>query len=79
MEDDRTSDIELPTLNENNNENENMKNTTEEPEAEELPLWQLLMDRSQLVMTIIGLIANLGTSITLIKNGQVRHCFFSSE
>ena len=31
----------------------------------------ILLDRSQLVMTIIGVIANIGTSITLIKNGQV--------
>ena len=30
-----------------------------------------LVDRSQHVMTIVGLIANIGTSITLIKNGQV--------
>ena len=35
------------------------------------PLWIVLMDRSQLVMTIIGLIANIATSLTLIKNGQV--------
>ena len=31
----------------------------------------LILDRSQLVMTIVGIIVNLGTSITLIKNGQV--------
>ena len=31
----------------------------------------ILLDRSQQVMTIIGVIANIGTSITLIKNGQV--------
>ena len=31
----------------------------------------VLLDRSQLIMTIIGVIANIGTSITLIKNGQV--------
>ena len=31
----------------------------------------ILLDRSQLVMTIVGVIANIGTSITLIKNGQV--------
>ena len=31
----------------------------------------VLLDRSQQVMTIIGVIANIGTSITLIKNGQV--------
>ena len=31
----------------------------------------ILLDRSQQVMTIVGIIANIGTSITLIKNGQV--------
>ena len=31
----------------------------------------IFLDRSQLIMTIIGVIANIGTSITLIKNGQV--------
>ena len=31
----------------------------------------VLLDRSQLIMTIIGVIANIGTSITLIKNGKV--------
>ena len=31
----------------------------------------VLLDRSQLIMTIIGVIANIGTSVTLIKNGQV--------
>ena len=31
----------------------------------------IFLDRSQLVMTIVGMIANIGTSITLIKNGQV--------
>ena len=30
-----------------------------------------LVDRSQQVMTIVGVIANVGTSITLIQNGQV--------
>ena len=36
------------------------------------PLWMILMDRSQLIMTIIGFLANIATSVTLIKNGQVR-------
>ena len=40
-------------------------------ETPDSPLWIVLMDRSQLVMTIIGLIANIATSLTLIKNGQV--------
>ena len=35
------------------------------------PIWLIILDRSQLIMTIIGLIANVGTSTTLIKNGQV--------
>ena len=36
------------------------------------PLWMVLMDRSQLIMTIIGFMSNIGISITLIKNRQVR-------
>ena len=35
------------------------------------PLWIVLMDQSQLVMTIFGLIASIATSLTLIKNIQV--------
>ena len=35
------------------------------------PLLMILIDRSQLVMTIIGFLANIATSITLIENGQV--------
>ena len=31
----------------------------------------IILDRSQLIMTSIGLVANIGTSTTLIKNGQV--------
>ena len=31
----------------------------------------IFLDRSQQVMTIVGVIANIGTSITVIKNGQV--------
>ena len=36
----------------------------------------VLLDRSQLIMTIIGVIANIGTSITLIKKwtGQCEIC-----
>ena len=37
----------------------------------EISWLMVLLDRSQQVMTIVGLIANIGTSITLIKNGQV--------
>ena len=39
------------------------------------PLWIVFMDQSQLIMTIIGLVANIATSVTLIKNGQVRAMF----
>ena len=35
------------------------------------PLWVLFMDNSQLVMTLIGVIANTATFITLIKNKEV--------
>ena len=31
----------------------------------------IFLDRSQLVMTIIGVIANIGTSFVLFANGQV--------
>ena len=34
-------------------------------------VWVIFLQQSQLIMTIVGLIANVGTSITLIKNGQV--------
>ena len=42
---------------------------------EDDPLWLIVMDQSQLIMTIVGLIANIATSITLIKNGQVNFSF----
>ena len=29
------------------------------------------MDQSQLIMTIVGLVANMATTLVLIKNGQV--------
>ena len=38
---------------------------------EDDPFWLIFMDRSQLVMTLIGVVANTATSITLIKNRQV--------
>ena len=38
------------------------------------PAWVLHMDRTKMVMTVIGLIANIGTTITLMVNGQVCHC-----
>ena len=47
-------------------------NSNNSAEKENDPLWILFMDQSQLIMTIIGLVANIATSITLIKNGQVR-------
>ena len=48
----------------NNNRSKIIKNSKD-------PLWMILMDQSQLVMTVIGLIGNIATSITLIKTGQV--------
>ena len=33
-------------------------------------LWLTVFQQSQLAMTFVGLFANIGTSITLIKNGQ---------
>ena len=41
------------------------------------PLWILFMDKSQLVMTIIGVIANIVTFVTLTVNGQVSLIFFN--
>ena len=40
-------------------------------EESEDPAWILHFDRTQLVMTVIGLIANIGTTITLMVSGQV--------
>ena len=45
--------------------NNNMRSST----GNELLL--IFLDRSQLVMTIIGVIANMGTSFVLFANGQV--------
>ena len=36
----------------------------------------IFLDRSQLVMTIIGVIANIGTSFVLFRNGQVSKILF---
>ena len=36
----------------------------------------IFLDRSQLVMTIIGVIANIGTSFVLFTNGQVSKTLF---
>ena len=49
-----------------------MNDTSNDSSKQGDPLWMILMDRSQLIMTIIGLVANVGTSITLMKNRQVR-------
>ena len=35
------------------------------------PAWVLPLDRTKMVMIVIGLIANIGTTITLMVNGQV--------
>ena len=34
-------------------------------------IWIIFLQESQLVVTIVGFFANIGTSTTLIKNGQV--------
>ena len=46
-------------------------NNTISDDNDESPLWMTLMDQSQLVMTIVGFVANMATSVTLLKNGQV--------
>ena len=53
--------------------NHNVDNDSDDDAVQ--PLWSIFLDRSQLFMVIIGVIANLGTSITLIKNGQVGMIF----
>ena len=45
--------------------------TTQADESSADPAWLVVLEKSQLIMTIIGVIANVGTLITLIKNGQV--------
>ena len=37
----------------------------------EVSVWVIFLQQSQLIMTIVGIIANTGTSVTLLKNGQV--------
>ena len=51
--------------------NNNTDGDGDDDDVISFPLWLLLMDQSQLVMTIVGFIANMATSITLLKNGQV--------
>ena len=34
-------------------------------------IWIIFLQESQLFVTIVGFVANIGTSTTLIKNGQV--------
>ena len=61
--------------NQNNTSSLVLENTTYHDNMTSSPSdtsWLItLVDRSQQVMTITGVIANIGTSITLIKNGQV--------
>ena len=38
----------------------------------------IFLDKSQLVMTIIGVIANMGTSFVLFTNGQVSRTLYIS-
>ena len=35
------------------------------------PAWVPHLDRTKMVMTVVGLIANIGTTITVMINGQV--------
>ena len=65
------NDLYNHNLNENGNERDVQK--------ENDPFWMVLMDRSQLVMTTIGLLANIATSITLIKNAQVNPAFLTKQ
>ena len=76
------SDVNSKALNNSNVNNEingninlssalKINDTSDDTSTQGDPLWMILMDRSQLIMTIIGLIANVGTSVTLMKNRQV--------
>ena len=44
-------------------------------------LFKLLLDRSQLVLTSVGLLANSATVVTLIKNGEVSYvnCYYRPQ
>ena len=65
--------MEMPTN--INNDLYTINNVTEIVMKKADPFWVIFMDRSQLVMTIVGFLANIATSITLIKNGQVSDNF----
>ena len=67
MEDTTLLNTSLLTINLNESYPENAKRNDH--------FWILFMDRSQLVMTIIGIIANIVTFITLTRNGQVSFNF----
>ena len=54
---------------------DNVDNDSDDDDDAVQPLWSIFLDRSQLFMVVIGVIANVGTSITLIKNGQVGMIF----
>ena len=54
-----------------NSTTENNHSYFSESFSNEDSVWVIVLQKSQLVMTIVGLIVNVGTSTTLIKNGQV--------
>ena len=66
MEDNNIYNLSIVTIDNITHNYDNMTSFTSD-----ISWFILLLDRSQQVMTIVGIIANIGTSITLIKNGQV--------
>ena len=69
------SDAQILSTKKNNDFNSTQMSINNKDD-DDSPLWIILMDQSQLVMTIVGLVANMTTSLTLIKNGQVG-CVYS--
>ena len=53
------------------NDNNNLPFSHSLISDDEESLWVTLLHKIQLVLTIIGFIANVVTSVTLIKTGQV--------
>ena len=72
----------MPDAQISRSEDSNVLNSTQmsinNKDNDDSPLWIILMDQSQLVMTVVGLVANMATTLTLIKNGQVCRIIYSA-
>ena len=51
--------------------NDNVYSNDTINDSDEINVFLMLLDNSKIVVITIGIITNIGTSITLIKNGQV--------